>query len=52
MADDSDSWIAILLGVLGLVALAKILETKNCKWCNEPNPKDSSHCKKCGGKLE
>jgi hypothetical protein len=51
MADDSEGWLAVLLGVLGLVALAKILDQKKCSNCQKNNPKHLLNCQYCGAKL-
>ena len=52
MGRDSDSWIGILLGILGLVALAKILDENKCKFCGANNSKDTINCKNCGSFLK
>lgn len=50
MAKETD-WLAIALGVLGLVAVAKILDKKKCTSCGAQNSPNSSQCTSCGGTL-
>lgn len=51
MSRDSDKWLGIFLGFLGLVALANYLENKQCRKCRRYNSKNAYICKYCGESL-
>ena len=47
MGKDDGAAIGILLGILGLIALAAILGKKKCKNCGFENSKESKVCSNC-----
>ena len=52
MAKDDGAAIGILLGILGLVALAAILGKKRCKNCGFENLTENNVCSNCGFGLD
>lgn len=49
--DDLGSFFGILLGIIGAVALAKLLSETRCQRCNTTNPNSNSFCQNCGFHL-
>jgi hypothetical protein len=50
--DDWETFVGIVLGGIGLVALAKLLSEKKCPRCNGINPKDNKFCQYCGVNIK
>lgn len=52
MAKDDGAAAGIILGILGLVALAALLSKKKCKNCGFENSGGSVVCGRCGVRLD
>ena len=50
--DDLGSFIGIVLGAIGLLALAKALSEKKCLRCGGINHRDNNTCQYCGSYLK
>ena len=50
--ENKGSGLGIILGVLGLVALASYFNKKKCPRCNYENPPEAFSCVSCGGILK
>lgn len=51
MSEGKGSALGIILGILGLVALASYLNKKKCPHCGYENPSDAIVCSSCGRSL-
>jgi len=51
MNKDSDFWAGVLLGIIGFVALANVLDKKTCWKCKKLNKKEAYVCEHCGESL-
>ena len=49
--NNTGSGLGIILGILGLVALASYFSKKKCSNCGCENPYDAKICFSCGGNL-
>lgn len=51
MSENTGSGLGIILGLLGLVALASFITRKKCNTCGCENPPNAIICSSCGRTL-